>query len=80
MLREDIAKNVVVIISYSARKSYTLRPSSGNNVYTDVFDATDDMLLPDIHLITKSLLALPITVCYQRLNVKIRIQDFKSPT
>ena len=66
MLREDIAKNVVVIMSYSARKfitPYTLRLFSGNYVYTDVFDATDDMLVPHIHLVTKSdlFLIMPAT-------------------
>lgn len=66
MLRDNIANNVVVIMSYSARKfitPYTLRLFSGNYVHTDVFDVTNDCLVPHIHLVRKSdiFLIMPAT-------------------
>lgn len=66
MLKDEIAKNVVVIMSHSARKfitPYTLRLFSGNYVHTDVFDVTNDLLVPHIHLVRKSdfFLIMPAT-------------------
>lgn len=66
MLRDNIAKNVVVIMSYSARKfitPYTLRLFSGNYVHTGVFDVTNDSLVPHIHLVRNSdlFLIMPAT-------------------
>lgn len=66
MLRDDIAKHVVVIMSHSARKfitPYTLRLFSGNYVHTDVFDVTNDSLVPHIQLVRKSdlFLIMPAT-------------------
>lgn len=66
MLKDEIAKNVVVIMSHSAKKfitPYTLRLFSGNYVYTDVFDVTNDSLVPHIHLVRKSdlFLIMPAT-------------------
>jgi phosphopantothenoylcysteine decarboxylase len=66
MLKDEIAKNIVVIMSHSARKfitPYTLRLFSGNYVHTDVFDVTNDSLVPHIHLARKSdlFLIMPAT-------------------
>ena len=66
MLKDEITKNVVVIMSHSARKfitPYTLRLFSGNYVHTDVFDVTNDSLVPHIHLSRKSdlFLIMPAT-------------------
>lgn len=66
MLKDEIAKNVVVIMSRSARKfitPYTLRLFSGNYVHTDVFDVTNDFLVPHVHLVGNSdlFLIMPAT-------------------
>ncbi len=66
MLKDEIATNVIVIMSHSTRKfitPYTLRLFSGNYVHTDVFDVTDDSLVPHIHLAKKSdlFLIMPAT-------------------
>lgn len=66
LLKEQIARNVIVIMSHSAKKfitPYTLRLFSGNYVHTDVFDISNDTLVPHIHLIRKSdlFLIMPAT-------------------
>ena len=66
MLKDEIARKVVVIMSHSAKKfitPYTLRLFSGNYVYTDVFDVTNDILVPHIHLARNSdlFLIMPAT-------------------
>ncbi|WP_100183257.1 flavoprotein [Candidatus Nitrosotenuis aquarius] len=56
LLRENIAENVHVMMSHSAKKfvtPYTLRLYSGNYVFTDSFDITDDVRVPHIELTRK---------------------------
>ena len=56
LLRESIAERVHVMMSYSATKfvtPYTLRLYSGNYVFTDSFDITDDVRVPHIDLTRK---------------------------
>lgn len=56
LLRENIAENVHVIMSHSATKfitPYTLRLYSGNYVFTDSFDITDEIRVPHIELTRK---------------------------
>ena len=53
LLRESIAENVYVMMSHSAKKfvtPYTLRLYSGNYVFTDSFDISDDVRVPHIDL------------------------------
>lgn len=53
LLRERIAKDVHVMMSHSARKfvtPYTMRLYSGNYVFTDSFDISDDVRVPHIEL------------------------------
>lgn len=55
-LRESVAENVHVIMSHSAKKfvtPYTLRLYSGNYVFTDSFDISDDVRVPHIELTRK---------------------------
>ncbi|MEW6044083.1 MAG: flavoprotein, partial [Thermoproteota archaeon] len=52
-LRESVAENVHVMMSHSAKKfvtPYTLRLYSGNYVFTDSFDISDDVRVPHIEL------------------------------
>ncbi len=56
LLRENIAKNVHVMMSHSAKKFvtlYTMRLYSGNYVFTDTFDISDDVRVPHIELTRK---------------------------
>lgn len=56
MLKESVAKNVYVMMSYSAKKfvtPYTLRLFSGNDVFADSFDVSDDISVPHIELTRK---------------------------
>jgi len=56
LFRESVAKRVDVIMSYSATKfvtPYTMRLYSGNYVFTDSFDITDDVRVPHIDLTRK---------------------------
>lgn len=56
LLRESIAKNVHVMMSHSAKKfvtPYTMRLYSGNYVFTDSFDISDDVRVPHIELTRK---------------------------
>lgn len=56
LLRESVAENVHVMMSHSAKKfvtPYTLRLYSGNYVFTDSFDITDDVKVPHIDLTRK---------------------------
>ena len=56
LLRESIAERVYVMMSYSATKfvtPYALRLYSGNYVFTDSFDITDDVRVPHIDLTRK---------------------------
>jgi len=56
LLRETIAENVYVMMSHSAKKfvtPYTLRLYSGNYVFTDSFDISDDVRVPHIELTRK---------------------------
>lgn len=51
--RENIAENVYIMMSHSAKKfitPYTMRLYSGNYVFTDSFDITDDVKVPHIDL------------------------------
>lgn len=53
LLRESIAENVYVMMSHSAKKfvtPYAMRLYSGNHIYTDTFDITDDVKVPHIDL------------------------------
>ncbi len=53
LLRESIVKRVDIMMSYSATKfvtPYTLRLYSGNHVFTDSFDISDDVRVPHIDL------------------------------
>ena len=53
LLRESIAENVHVMMSHSAKKfvtPYTMRIYSGNYVFTDSFDISDDVRVPHIDL------------------------------
>lgn len=56
LLRESIAENVRVMMSHSAQKfvtPYTMRLYSGNYVFTDSFDITEDVRVPHIELTRK---------------------------
>ena len=56
LLRESIAERVDVMMSHSAKKfvtPYTLRLYSGNYVFTDSFDISDDVRVPHIDLTRK---------------------------
>ena len=56
LLRESIAENVHVMMSHSAQKfvtPYTMRLYSGNYVFTDSFDITEDVKVPHIELTRK---------------------------
>lgn len=53
LFRQGIAKDVHVMMSHSARKfitPYTMRLYSGNYVFTDSFDISDDVRVPHIEL------------------------------
>lgn len=53
LLKENIANRVDVMMSHSAKKfvtPYTMRLYSGNYVYTDTFDISDDVKVPHIDL------------------------------
>ncbi|MEM2160175.1 MAG: flavoprotein [Candidatus Nitrosotenuis sp.] len=53
LLRESVAERVDVMMSHSAKKfvtPYTMRLYSGNYVFTDSFDITDDVRVPHIDL------------------------------
>lgn len=56
LLRESVAERIDVIMSHSAKKfvtPYTLRLYSGNHVFTDSFDISDDVRVPHIDLTQK---------------------------
>ncbi|HJT10231.1 MAG TPA: flavoprotein [Candidatus Nitrosotalea sp.] len=56
LLRESIAENVHVMMSHSAQKfvtPYTMRLYSGNYVFTNSFDISDDVRVPHIELTRK---------------------------
>lgn len=56
LLRENIAEQVYVMMSHSAKKfvtPYTMRLYSGNYVFTDSFDITEDVRVPHIELTKK---------------------------
>lgn len=56
LLKESIAENVHVMMSHSAKKfvtPYTMRLYSGNYVFMDSFDITDDVRVPHIELTRK---------------------------
>lgn len=56
LFREDIAKEVHVMMSHAAKKfvtPYTMRLYSGNYVFTDSFDISDDVRVPHIELTRK---------------------------
>jgi phosphopantothenoylcysteine decarboxylase/phosphopantothenate--cysteine ligase len=56
LFKESIAENIHVMMSHSAKKfitPYTLRLYSGNYVFTDSFDITDDIRVPHIELTRK---------------------------
>lgn len=56
LLRESIAENVHVMMSHSAQKfvtPYAMRLYSGNYVFTDSFDISDDVRVPHIELTRK---------------------------
>lgn len=56
LLRESIAKKVHVMMSHSAQKfvtPYTMKLYSGNHVFTDSFDISDDVRVPHIELTQK---------------------------
>lgn len=56
LFRENIAENVYVMMSHSAKKfvtPYTLRLYSGNYVFTDTFDIVDSVRVPHIELTRK---------------------------
>ncbi|TBR08549.1 MAG: hypothetical protein EPO62_06625 [Candidatus Nitrosotenuis sp.] len=56
LLREGIAENVHIMMSYSAKKfvtPYSLRLYSGNYVFTDSFDISDEVRVPHIDLTRK---------------------------
>src|SRR3989304_172762 len=56
LLRESFAERVYVMMSHSAKKfvtPYTLRLYSGNYVFSDSFDISDDVRVPHIELTRK---------------------------
>lgn len=56
LLRESIAERVYVMMSHSSKRfvtPYTLRLYSGNYVYTDSFNISDDVRVPHIELTRK---------------------------
>lgn len=56
LLRENIAEKVYVMMSHSAKKfvtPYTMRLYSGNYVFTDSFDISDEVRVPHIDLTRK---------------------------
>lgn len=56
LFKENIAENVYVMMSHSAKNfvtPYTMRLYSGNYVFTDSFDITDDVRVPHIDLTRK---------------------------
>ena len=56
LLRESIAEKVYVMMSHSAKKfvtPYTLRLYSGNYVFSDSFDISDDVRVPHIEITRK---------------------------
>lgn len=56
LLRESVAGRVDVMMSHSAKKfvtPYTMRLYSGNYVFTDSFDISDDVRVPHIDLTRK---------------------------
>lgn len=66
IIRESIAENVYVMMSHSAKKfitPYTMRLYSGNYVFTDSFDISDDVRVPHIELTRKCdmLVIMPAT-------------------
>jgi phosphopantothenoylcysteine decarboxylase len=66
LFRERIAKNVNVIMSKSATKfitPFSLRVFSGNYVFTDSFDISENIFVPHLELVRKSdlFLILPAT-------------------
>jgi len=66
LLRKNIAKNIRVIMSKSATKfitPFSIRAFSGNFVYTDSFDISENIYLPHLELVRKSdlFLIMPAT-------------------
>ena len=66
LLRKDLAKNINVIMSKSATKfitPFSIRVISGNFVFTDSFDETENIYLPHLELVRKSdlFLIMPAT-------------------